>query len=243
MSHGTPPGGPPAEPAEARLATRAARRAYDPPATGPRSSGHQGASHADAEDRLSVAALALAFSLSAQAADVTGQWTTEFNTQVGVQKYTFDLKAKGEELTGTAAFERMGEKGTAELKEGKVQGDKITFVEMLDFQGTAVRIEYTGQLAGDEIKFTRKVGEIATEELRREARRQVARPAGWSAGRRSTAAAWPDRGSAASFQRVRSSRRLLSRSASRSRLRPRELPPPSRAAESPRAASATGRPR
>jgi hypothetical protein len=27
------------------------------------------------------------------------------------------------------------------------------------------RIEYTGQLAGDEIKLTRKVGDFATEEL------------------------------------------------------------------------------
>jgi opacity protein-like surface antigen len=109
--------------------------------------------------------LVLAASFAAVAADVTGQWTTQFDTQVGVQKYTFDFKVNGEALTGTAAFERMGEKGTAELKEGKVQGDKVTFVEMLDFQGNAIRIEYTGTIAGDEIKFTRKVGDFATEEL------------------------------------------------------------------------------
>jgi hypothetical protein len=109
--------------------------------------------------------LALGLSLPALAADVTGKWTAEFETQVGVQKYTFDLKADAGKLTGTAAFERMGEKGTAELKEGKVEGDKVSFVEMLDFQGNTVRIEYSGQLAGDEIKFTRKVGDFATEEL------------------------------------------------------------------------------
>ena len=112
-----------------------------------------------------AAVLLLAASLPAVAADVTGQWTTQFDTQVGVQKYTFDFKVNGEDLTGTAAFERMGEKGTTELKEGKVQGDKVTFVEMLDFQGNAIRIEYTGTVAGDEIKFTRKVGDFATEEL------------------------------------------------------------------------------
>jgi hypothetical protein len=111
------------------------------------------------------ALLALALSLPALAADVTGKWTAEFETQVGVQKYTFDLKADAGKLTGTAAFERMGDKGTAELKEGKVEGDKVSFVEMLDFQGNSVRIEYTGVLAGDEIKFTRKVGDFATEEL------------------------------------------------------------------------------
>jgi hypothetical protein len=112
-----------------------------------------------------VAVLSLAFSLTARAADVTGQWTAQFDTPVGVQKYTFDLTAKGEELTGSAAFERMGEKGTAELKEGKVQGDKVTFVEMLDFQGNSLRIEYTGTVAGDEIKFSRKVGDFGTEEF------------------------------------------------------------------------------
>lgn len=116
-----------------------------------------------------IAAAAAVFVLAAStgvlAADVTGRWTTEFDSPVGVQKYTYDLKANGETLTGTAAFERMGEKGTVELKEGKVQGDKVTFVEMLDFQGNSIRIEYTGTIAGDEIKFSRKVGDFGTEEF------------------------------------------------------------------------------
>jgi hypothetical protein len=101
----------------------------------------------------------------ARAADVAGRWTAEFDTQVGVQKYTYDLKLEAGKLTGTAAFERMGDKGTVELKEGRVEGDKVSFVEMLDFQGNALRIEYSGQLAGDEIKFTRRVGDFATEEF------------------------------------------------------------------------------
>jgi len=112
-----------------------------------------------------VAVLALVFPMSARAADVGGKWSAEFNTPVGVQKYTYDLKVAGATLTGSATFERMGEKGQAELKEGKVDGDKVSFVEMLDFQGNAIRIEYTGVLAGDEIKFTRKVGDFGSEEL------------------------------------------------------------------------------
>ncbi len=111
------------------------------------------------------AVLGLLFPLAARAADVSGKWSAEFDTQVGVQKYTFDLKVAGDALTGTAAFERMGEKGQAELKEGKVAGDKISFVETFDVQGNPMRIEYTGQVAGDEIKFTRKVGDFATEEF------------------------------------------------------------------------------
>jgi hypothetical protein len=114
-----------------------------------------------------TAALALAslVALPARAAEVTGKWKAEFDTQVGVQKYTFDLKAEGGKVTGKASFERMGQKGEAELQDGKVTGDDISFVETLDFQGNKVPITYTGKLAGDEIKFTRKVGDFATEEF------------------------------------------------------------------------------
>jgi hypothetical protein len=42
---------------------------------------------------------------------------------------------------------------------------KISLVETLNFQGNAISISYKGKTAGDEIKFTRQVGEFATEEL------------------------------------------------------------------------------
>ena len=114
---------------------------------------------------LISAASALAFLVSARAADLTGKWKAEFETQVGVQKYIFDLKAEGEKVTGKAAFERMDEKGEVELKEGKIAKDEVSFVELMKFQDQEVRIEYKGKLAGDELKLTRKVGEFATEEL------------------------------------------------------------------------------
>ncbi len=110
-------------------------------------------------------ALVLTTAVAAFAADVTGTWTAEFDTQVGVQKYVFTFKVDGEKLTGEAAAERMGEKATVPLTNGLVKGDQITFTEALDFQGQQVPITYTGTIAGDEIKFSRKVGDFATEEL------------------------------------------------------------------------------
>ncbi len=101
----------------------------------------------------------------AAAADVTGQWKAEFDTQVGPQKYTFDLKVEGEKLTGTASFERMGQTGKVELKQGQLKGDELSFVEPFDFEGTEVPITYKGKVLGDEIKLTRTIGDIATEEL------------------------------------------------------------------------------
>jgi hypothetical protein len=110
-------------------------------------------------------ALVLSTAVAALAADVTGTWTAEFDTQIGIQKYVFTFKVDGEKLTGEANAERMGEKASVPLTNGTVKGDQIAFTEALDFQGQQVAITYAGTIAGDEIKFTRKVGDFATEEL------------------------------------------------------------------------------
>ena len=112
-----------------------------------------------------TAAFVLASAVAAFAADVTGTWTAEFDTQIGIQKYVYIFKVEGEKLTGEASSERMGEKATVTLQAGTVKGDQIAFTEPLEFQGQQVPIAYTGTIAGDEIKFTRKVGDFATEEL------------------------------------------------------------------------------
>jgi hypothetical protein len=111
---------------------------------------------------LTLAACASATLVSA--GDITGKWKAEFDTAVGAQKYTFDLKVDGEKVTGKAHFERMGQTGDADLLEGKLSGDEVTFVEPMTMEGMPeMRIEYKGKVAGDEIAFTRTVGEFATE--------------------------------------------------------------------------------
>src|SRR3954464_6581866 len=112
---------------------------------------------------LTLLILAMA-SLSALAADITGTWKAEFNTQRGLQKYTFTLKQDGTTVTGKANVERDGEKREAELKEGKVDGGTLTFVEPLKIQDNEIKITYTGKISGDEIKFTRKVGDFGSSE-------------------------------------------------------------------------------
>jgi hypothetical protein len=112
-----------------------------------------------------VWAFALLFLLSAMTAlagDINGKWTAQFDTQIGTQKYTFEFHVDGTRLTGKAVNEQFG---TTEITEGKVDGDTITFIEPLNFQGNELRIIYTGRIDGDTIKFTRKVGDFATEEL------------------------------------------------------------------------------
>jgi hypothetical protein len=108
-----------------------------------------------------LAMLVAGMALSALAADISGQWTATFNTQIGEQHYTYTFKVDGEKLAGTA----KNDMGTTEITKGTIKGDDISFVENLDFNGNKVAITYTGKISGDEIKFTRKVGDFATEEL------------------------------------------------------------------------------
>ena len=106
----------------------------------------------------------LGVATAARAADVTGTWTAEFDTQIGVQKYVYTFKVDGEKLTGTADAERMNEKQPqVALTDGIVKGDQIAFTETISFDGNSLPRAYTGVVAGDELKFTRKVGDIATE--------------------------------------------------------------------------------
>ena len=103
----------------------------------------------------------LAAGLAAFAADINGQWTAKFDTQIGEQHYTYPFKADGEKLTGTA----KNDNGSTEITNGTIKGDAVAFTENLDFNGNQITITYTGKISGDEIKLTRKVGDFATEEL------------------------------------------------------------------------------
>jgi len=54
------------------------------------------------------------------------------------------LKQDGDKLTGKANSEVNDQKREAQLSEGKVEGDKVSFVEMLDLNGDDIRITYKG---------------------------------------------------------------------------------------------------
>src|SRR5208282_2370376 len=82
-----------------------------------------------------LAALTLALAGSARGADetVAGKWKGQFDSQIGLQKYTYEFKVDGTNLTGKAIGER--EMGTNEvvITEGTVSTNGISFVEPLKF--------------------------------------------------------------------------------------------------------------
>ncbi|MBL9199830.1 MAG: esterase family protein [Opitutaceae bacterium] len=129
---------------------------------------------------LTLATLA-SLPAAAFAADVSGTWKAEFDTQVGVQKYAFVLKQEGGLVSGKASSDIGGEKRETELKDGRFDHDTLSFVELLNFQGNELRIAYQGRIADNEIKFTREVGDIVKEEF--VAKREGQAPAAGGRGR------------------------------------------------------------
>jgi enterochelin esterase-like enzyme len=129
---------------------------------------------------------------AARAADVSGQWRTEFDSPVGQQKYLFTFQSKDGKVTGKATAELGGQKRDVEFKDTKLDSDTLTFVEMLKFQDNEVRIDYNGKVSENEIKFTRKVGDFGTEEI--VAKRVESAAAATAGGTNTSAANRPRRG-------------------------------------------------
>lgn len=111
---------------------------------------------------LAFAAILLAVLAPAFAADVSGKWTSEFDSQIGRQSYVYEFKVDGAKLTGKAI---QSQRGSTDITEGKVSGDEISFVEIVKLQDQELRIEYKGKVSGDEIKFRRKVGDFGEYDI------------------------------------------------------------------------------
>lgn len=102
------------------------------------------------------ALLALAALTVAAAADATGTWKDNLETDDESRELTFDLKTDGGKLTGTVGglLDRP-----LDINEGKVEGAIVTFFVITDWDGNAVKLVYKGELAGAEIKFAVSTGD------------------------------------------------------------------------------------
>ena len=113
--------------------------------------------------KLSLFVLFMALgTVVALAATIDGKWNAAINTPMGARNYSFEFHVEGNNLTGKA----VDEQGNAtEIKEGKIDGDNVSFVEEHNGDMGSIRIVYNGKLNGDEIKFTRKVGDFGTDDF------------------------------------------------------------------------------
>jgi opacity protein-like surface antigen len=86
----------------------------------------------------------------ASAADVTGKYTAEVPGRNGTQTNTFTFKVSGDKVEGTVTTQR----GDTPITEGKLAGDTLTFVTVLNFNGNEIKATYTGKVNGDSIDFS-----------------------------------------------------------------------------------------
>ena len=87
----------------------------------------------------------------ALAHDADGKWEGMVDTPMGAIPVGFTFKTDGAALTGTS----LGPDGAGvPIKNGKVEGNKISFSVDLDFGGMAITLSYVGTAAPDKIAFT-----------------------------------------------------------------------------------------
>jgi hypothetical protein len=112
--------------------------------------------------KLGLAVLFLALgAVSALAADFNGKWTGDVTSPRGTQTLTFDFHVDGSKLTGKVTSPR----GDTDITNGKVDGDNISFEQVMNFNGNEMKITYTGKADGETIKFTRAMGDFGSSEF------------------------------------------------------------------------------
>jgi len=107
-----------------------------------------------AKRNLLIGAVLLAIFAGAAFADVTGNWsgTVTMGDQEFPLSYTF--KQDGATLTGTVT----GPQGDPiPLKEGKIEGDKISFYVQVEGPNGSMKFVSQGTVKGEEIALTTKM--------------------------------------------------------------------------------------
>jgi hypothetical protein len=96
--------------------------------------------------------------LTAFAADITGTWKGSIQTPGGAFENTLVLKADGAKLTGTL---QGGPGGVQQIEEGKIDGDKVSFVVNMEFG----KLSFAGAVSGDDLKLKVTFGDFTNGDM------------------------------------------------------------------------------
>jgi hypothetical protein len=101
-------------------------------------------------------ALVLLFAgLAAPAADVAGSWKLAYTTENGLtREATLDLKLEGGHVSGTLVSDR----GKAQIEEGNVSGDDISFTLLRRGNNDEIKVTYQGKVEGGTMKLKMQYG-------------------------------------------------------------------------------------
>jgi hypothetical protein len=101
--------------------------------------------------KFALLLLVLLYAVPARAADVDGKWSGSIETPMGDIMVGFEFKADGAMLTGSTT---SLDGSAVPIKNGKIEGNKVTFLVSLDFGGMPIDLNYTGIVSPTEIKMT-----------------------------------------------------------------------------------------
>jgi len=84
------------------------------------------------------------------AADIDGKWTAQIQGRRGARTETLMLKVTDNGLTGSIE----GRGGPVQISNGTIDGAKVSFSVIREFQGNKVTEEYKGTVSGGELQLT-----------------------------------------------------------------------------------------
>jgi hypothetical protein len=90
------------------------------------------------------AVLLLGISGAALAAEIDGKWTAEVEGRRGTVTQTLSLTSSGNNLTGSL---EGGRGGAVDISDGKLDGNKVAFKVVREFNGNQFTQEYKGTLS------------------------------------------------------------------------------------------------
>ena len=94
--------------------------------------------------------------------DVTGTWNLKVVTPGGTQEVTLTLSQSGSAFTGTMANPMFG---SADVKEGVISGNKISFAATVNVGGTSIDTNFNGTVDGNSMSGTVAVSGQGTVEF------------------------------------------------------------------------------
>lgn len=92
--------------------------------------------------------------VSCFAADIDGKWAGKINTPRGAVPFSFDIKAEGDKVTGTA----VGSQGEVPVSAGIYTNGKLAFQLRYQVAGQNLVLHYEGVPADDEMRMTLAFG-------------------------------------------------------------------------------------
>jgi hypothetical protein len=127
-----------------------------------------------------VAVVLLALLTLVRAADIFGNWIVEGPSLMLADKVSgmqvpgetvFSFKVNGTELTGKVSDPQ----GETAIREGKINGDEISFIVIRSDGGKQRKLAYAGQASLNEIRFTLEVQGLEGQPLEFIAKREFPR--------------------------------------------------------------------